>query len=67
MDYDTEGQRESSYVTSKMQIVLGCVIFFPRLAHVVNQGVRGGGEAHLCYMKQPEGFAVKGKKELVAS
>jgi len=26
-------------------IMLGCVIFFPRLAHVVNRGVRGGGGA----------------------
>jgi len=27
---------------------LGCVIFFPRLAHVVSQGVRRGAETTLC-------------------
>jgi hypothetical protein len=26
---------------------VGCVIFFPRLAHVVNRGVRGGAEPPL--------------------
>jgi len=28
--------------------MLGCVIFFPRIAHVVNRGVRGGAEHPLC-------------------
>ena len=26
--------------------MLGCVTFFPRLAHIVNQGVRRGAEPH---------------------
>jgi len=28
--------------------VLGCVIFFPRLATLVNRGIRGGVEPPLC-------------------
>jgi len=28
--------------------LLGCVIFFPRLAHIVNWGVRRGAEPPLC-------------------
>ena len=27
--------------------LLGCVIFFPRLAHVVNRGIRRGAEPNL--------------------
>ena len=34
--------------------VLACVIFFPRLVHVVNRGVRGGARAPplLCRLRR---------------
>jgi hypothetical protein len=38
---------EVEYMAATHASMLGCVIFFPRLAHVVNRGVRGGAEPPL--------------------